>query len=432
MPSLRLPERVRAPRPQRIILPNGLPLYCINQGQLEVARLDLVFRGGRWTEQKPLVATGVAGLLMEGTHRHSAAWIAEQTDFYGSSLGASFSMDSVEVSLFGLTRHYAHLLPIMMEVVCAAAFPKEELQSFIAYHQARLLIDLEQIDVVAFRVLTEKIFGTHHPYGYNSTPEAYAQLTQEDLLQYVHHHFHAANAYAVLSGRFHLKLIDHVCEQLAQLPSQIAQHPPQIDPPPAPTGVYQHVYMPHTSQTAIYLGRRLWPRHHPDFPAFYILVTLLGGFFGSRLIKRIREKLGYTYNIYAEMETMAHDGYLLIATETATERAAETLSEIFAAIRRLQLEPPDEEELRMLRSYLLGNLLAQLDGPFNQADYVRTHLTEQAPLDMVERIIHTLHHIKPHTLQELACKWLDPQVLTVITVGPKKIPHRKKPKPYAY
>jgi predicted Zn-dependent peptidase len=46
--------------------------------------------------------------------------------------------------------------------------------------------DLDDADFVAYRMVTEMIYGTDHPYGYNTT---------EDMIQNIHvtdirHHFH--------------------------------------------------------------------------------------------------------------------------------------------------------------------------------------------------------------------------------------------------
>lgn len=418
MPPLRPLATLRSPEPRVFTLSNGLKLYCLNAGQLEVSRLDLVFRGGRWTEHKPLVARGVSDLMLEGSCRHDGPWIAEQVDFFGASMGSTYLMDGLEVSLFSLNRYFDQLLPLLMEIVTCPAFPEDELRTFIEQSKAGLLVDLQNPDVVAYRTFTEKIFGADHPYGYNSTPEQYDALTRADLQQFAAEHFHADNAFAVLSGRLDDRLIELTQEVLSQLPAQgVSPRPKTIRPLP-PHGGRRHVSMPHQTQTSIFVGRRLWPPSHPDFPAMYVLAHILGGYFGSRLIKRIREKLGYTYSIYADLEMMRHSGYFYITTQVAPERVSETLREIFAALHNLTAHPPDQTELQMVRHYLLGNLLANVDGPFNQADYIRTPLLEDSPPDMLERICHVLYHITSDQLKALAATWLHPDTMTVVTAGP--------------
>ncbi len=419
MPPLRPLQTLRSPEPSVFTLSNGLKLYCLEAGQLEVARLDLAFRGGRWTEHKPLVARGVSDLMLEGSCRHDGPWIAEQVDFFGASLGTTYLMDGLEVSLFSLNRYFDALLPLLVEVVTCPAFPECELCTFIEQSKANLLVDLQKPDVVAYRTFTEMLFGAEHPYGYNSTPAGYDALTRADLQQFAVEHFHARNAFAVLSGRLNDRLVEQTREALSRLPVQGKPAQPKSIPPCPPHGGRHHVAMPRQSQTAIYVGRRLWPRRHPDFPAMYVLTQILGGYFGSRLIKRIREKLGYTYSIYADLEMMRHSGYFYITTQVAPERAAETLREIFAALHNLTAHPPDQAELQMVRHYLLGNMLANVDGPFNQADYIRTPLFEEAPADMLERIGHVLYHITPDELQALAATWLQPDTMTVVTAGPE-------------
>ena len=50
-------------------------------------------------------------------------------------------------------------------------------------------------------------------------------------------------------------------------------------------------------QSAIRIGRRIPNKIHKDFFGLQILNTVLGGYFGSRLMSNIREDKGYTYGI---------------------------------------------------------------------------------------------------------------------------------------
>ena len=44
------------------------------------------------------------------------------------------------------------------------------------------------------------------------------------------------------------------------------------------------------------------PRQTPDFHALSVLNAILGGTFGSRLNRVIREELGYTYGIHSSFD----------------------------------------------------------------------------------------------------------------------------------
>ncbi|MEZ4983909.1 MAG: insulinase family protein [Saprospiraceae bacterium] len=109
-------------------------------------------------------------------------------------------------------------------------------------------------------------------------------------------------------------------------------------------------------------GAALFPRTHPDANGFYVLATLLGGYFGSRLMANVREDKGFTYNISAAYDSQRFHGALQIDTEVSPEHVDATLSEIRQELLRLCEEPVPEEELTMVQNYLMGSYLSMVDG----------------------------------------------------------------------
>ena len=385
-------------------------------GTQEVLKLEVVFAAGRPFETTPLASRATATLLREGTLHHSAAEIAEEVDFFGGTLGAQASLDHITVTLYCLTRHFDTLLPLLVEVLTEPSFPEDELRAFIDRSKQRLQVDLRRNDIVAYRLITECMYGPEHPYGYNSTPELYEALTREDLRKHFQQHFTAGNCQIFISGKTTDGIIRQLDERLGrQLPPG---HPstPHLGAVGAPSG---KLHQPHSDsvQTAIRLGRRLFNREHPDYNGLYVLNTVLGGYFGSRLMTNIREEKGYTYNIYSSLDTMSYDGYFYIGTEVGNEFAGPALEEIYREMELLRREPVSQEELHMVRNYLMGTFLTMLDGPFNRAELVRSCITEGLPLESFEALVHTVRRIEAPELQELAWKYLDPDKMWEVIVG---------------
>ncbi|KAA6339056.1 hypothetical protein EZS27_012977, partial [termite gut metagenome] len=63
--------------PLRTILPNGVSLDSINQGEQEVVRFDMFFEGGHWHQTQKLQAVFTNRMLREGSHKYNSAEIAE-------------------------------------------------------------------------------------------------------------------------------------------------------------------------------------------------------------------------------------------------------------------------------------------------------------------------------------------------------------------
>lgn len=422
-----MPDRTRAPKiqaiqqltlpvPKQFQLDNGIPVYTIDMGTQDVLKVEFVFRAGRPFEDKELVSRATAELLKEGTTQKTAAQIAETIDFYGGSLSAPVNLDTSNVVLYCLNRHFEKLLPLLAELLTSPAFPQKELDSFIRNSQQRLQLDLSKNDVVAYREITEMIFGSEHPYGYNSNANTYGAIERDDLIRHFEKNFTAKNCRIFVSGRIHANTIGLLNDYLGSvLPIGEANQVklPKTEHQPA----HKKISRPEAVQTAIRIGRRLFNRGHADYPGMYVLNTVLGGYFGSRLMANIREEKGYTYNIFSTMDIMHHDGYFYIGTEVGNDFTETTINEIYREMAVLAEKEIDAAELEMVRSYLAGHLLTMLDGPFNIADLVKMYVNRGIPFKAFDELVHVIKTIEPSRLRQLAEKYFKKEDHWEVVVG---------------
>ncbi len=408
---------IELPDFEQHVLANGLPCYHINRGTQDLVRIEFICWGGRPYEKHPLVARTTAALLKEGTHRHTGSDIAEQFDYYGAHLSVPFQMDTGNLAMHCLNKQLPEILPLFVEILSEPALRQEDLQAYLKRKQQSLKEDLSKAEVIAYRSITEYFFGTDHPYGYNSTSEAYNNLQQEWLAEHHYRCFHAGNGFAIISGHFDEVTTSYIHGELARIPNRM-EISPNTSSIIAQTP--RKIVIPHTQggQAAIRIGRLLFPRTHPDANGCYVLANLLGGYFGSRLMENIREDKGYTYNISAAYDSFRWGGTFQIDTEVSPEYVDKTLHEIQLEIARLRDELVEEEELQMLRNYLMGSFLTMVDGPFNWAETVRTLLTEQLGKADLAGLIKTVQEISPEEIQRLAQRYLQDKDLWTVVVGP--------------
>lgn len=418
-PKIRDIQGLSLPVPELYELDNGIPVHVINLGAPEVLKLEAVFFAGRPYEEKKLAARATVGMLKEGTKDYDSAAIADKLDFYGSSLNFPFNMDTSDVVLYSLTKHFEKVLPVFTQMLTQPTFPEEELQNFIKRNKQRLKVDLQRNDIVAYRQITENLFGTGHPYGYNSYMETYDGLERADLVRHFQRCYNSASCMLVVSGRVNDKVLSLLNKHLGGSIPEGAATRPHLEGEGLPPAK-ECIDYPDTVQTAIRIGRRLFNRHHPDFAGMYLLNTVLGGYFGSRLMANIREDKGYTYNIYSMLDTMVHDGFMYIATEVGNEFVEDTLRQIYREVEDLQETLIEEEELEMVRNYLLGSFLTMIDGPFNVSEVVKNLLVESLPVSFFEDWVESVKAIRPESLRELARQYLQPEDLWEVVVGKKE------------
>lgn len=416
------------PEPVLHRLDNGTPLYVLDFPGQEILKIEVVFRAGRSCEVKRLTSRTTARLLREGTSGKKSAEIAEFFDFYGASFSIPSNLDTANFILYTLSRYAPDVIPAFAEVIRDPVFPDEELVTYQRTGIQELSVELEKVETVAYRKVTELIFGENHPYGYNSVEDDYLSLQRTDLQAFYNNWYRPDNCFLVASGRVDDKVIAAINRHLGTDWKSTAA---RQDLPEAGRGASSpkpskiHISHPGSLQTAIKVGRRAFGRNHPDYDGLYVLNTVLGGYFGSRLMTSIREKKGFTYNIYSTLDAYLNDGCFYIATEVNTENTASAVRAILAEMKKLREKPIGEEELGMVRNYLLGMLLNGLDGPLNVSDIVRGLLAEGLPLSVFSRLVNKINTITPGEIQHLACKYLNPDDFWIVTVGQDTSPTRK-------
>jgi predicted Zn-dependent peptidase len=169
-------------------------------------------------------------------------------------------------------------------------------------------------------------------------------------------------------------------------------------------------------QGAIRIARPFYNRHHPDFMKAMVLNTVFGGFFGSRLMSNIREDKGYTYGIHSYVQNHIHESAWMISTDAGKEVCEATIEEVYKEMKLLREELVDDEELLLVRNYLIGTILGDLDGPFQIIGRWKNLILNNLTEDYFYRSIETIKTISAEELRELAKKYLNPEQFYEIVV----------------
>jgi predicted Zn-dependent peptidase len=162
-------------------------------------------------------------------------------------------------------------------------------------------------------------------------------------------------------------------------------------------------------QGSIRIARPFPNRHHPDFQKVMVLNTLFGGFFGSRLMSNIREDKGYTYGIHSYVQNHIGNTAWMISTEAGKDVCEAAIAEVYKEMKLLQEVLIDEEELLLVRNYMIGIILGDLDGPFHIIGRWKNMVLNNLEANYFYDSIQTIKTITAEELQELAKKYLQPE-----------------------
>lgn len=415
IPDIVIPTRAELPQAEHITLPNGLDVYIIAAEGQEVARVSFVYAAGSAMQPKPFAASSTVNLLAEGSENFSAHEIAEQLDFHGSYFDVSIDRDYAVATFCCLNRFFTPTLDLMGEIMLRPAFPEEEVATYTEKRKQRLAVERSKPATKARELFSQALFGDDHPYGISSPESAYDHLTRGDIGEFYRRFYGARNCFVACS--------------LGDDPAQKEALLGVLERMPAGTGYEEAAFpAPHTDpsrylpiegavQSAIRIGRLLFPRSHPDFVGMQVVATLLGGYFGSRLIQNLREERGYTYGVFAAMVNLRRAGYLAIATEVAAEVTGDAVEQIFAEMERLKTEPVSEDELENVKRSMLGEVMRVLDGPFGIVDVTIEKIQTGGQEDYINSFIREVDATTPERIMELSRKYLDRGRFTTVIVG---------------
>jgi|694.fasta_scaffold77697_4 predicted Zn-dependent peptidase len=392
---------------RRFSLDNGIEVYALEAGTEQVLQLDLVFRSGNWYETRNGIAAATNQLLKNGTTRRNAYGISEFFEYHGAYLSRACQNETGNVVLHCLTRHTATLLPVVRELVTDAVFPEQELDIYRQNMKQRLEVNLKKCDIVANRLIDAYLFGHDHPYGRYSTVETYESLTRKQLLAHYDAHYRHGNCMIFVAGVLPADIDRLLNEAFGDLPmNRVALS--DVAHPVYPSGEKRHRVSndPDGVQGAIRIARPFPNRHHPDHRPVQVLNTLFGGYFGSRLMDNIREDKGYTYGIHSYLMDHIGDGAWMISTEAGRDVCEDTVREVYHEMRRLREEPIPEDELMMVKNYLMGTLLGDLDGPFQIIGRWKRLVLNGLDESHFRQTIEVIRDISGDRLTELARKYL--------------------------
>lgn len=388
---------------QKFSLDNGVEVYTYEGGAEEVMSLEMVFYAGNSFENKNWVAAATNFLLKNGTSTKTAFEINEAFEFYGAYLNRNCYNETATITLHCLTKHFQQVIPMMSELVSDAAFPQKELEIYQQNQIQRLHLNLKKADFIANRLIDEYLFGIDHPYGKYSTEKDFNLLTRDDLVQFYNEFYKEGKCVLFLAGKFPSNIQSILNTYIGALPLNKKEISPIVHPVLSATEKkYSIVNDPASVQGSIRLARHFPNRHHPDFPATQVLNNIFGGFFGSRLMSNIREDKGYTYGIHSYLQNHVQQSAWLISTDAGKDVCKATIEEVYKEMKILRETLVEEEELKLVKNYMLGALLGDLDGPFQIIGRWKTYILNDLTAEYFYNTIKVVREIQPEQLKALA------------------------------
>ncbi len=404
---------IQFPQFVKILNQNNIEIYAIYDDSCELNYVELVFENGRLLEDKKLSSRITAHQLLEGSLHQNQKEIAEYFDFYGSSYQILADMDFSFVSLNVMDRFFEKTLNYLLEQIYTAQFNSESLVKGKLSLSSQLQHQLTEPDFVSYRQLSELVFGSNSVYGYNTSEELIKEIESNDLKNYFNKNFTSDKLKVFYCGKtktesFWNQILSIIPCGNTQKRNYQKENTPILS---------QSFNLPNCSQVSLKMGKRIIEKTHKDYNDLYFVNTLLGDYFGSRLMNKVREEHGLCYDINSTLDSQLHDGLFYISAELNAENKDLAIQLIQSEINKLATEKIPDQELNMVKNYLNGHLLRLIDGPYQSILLLKILITELKSIEAFDNLVHTIKNIQSSRINELVSKYLQTDEMSIVLAG---------------
>src|SRR5690554_1529591 len=415
-PEFIIPETIQLLQPIERVLSNGLPLYYFYTPQLDAIRVEVISKAnGEWLhKEKELVPFFVLNMLMEGTKKYKSEELDNFFDHYASEVDAISTFEQSGLSILTTKKHFSNVMPLFSSLFTEAVFPEKELNKRKAQRELSISLIRQQTGARASQLLRRGLFGKDHPYGFIATEEDVRRVNQDDLKHYYETAF-LTQPEIFVTGNLEIENLEEIERLFAGLKSQSSLIPPTPFEPLTEKRISEPVEK--SVQASIRLGQHLIPKSHPDYHAVAVFNTILGGYFGSRLIKNIREEKGHTYGIYSSIGSLNLSDYWMVMADVQQGFSEEVIDEVYKEIDILKKVPIPASEQEVVRNYMIGNLLSNFSSPFDLM--TRFKNVHQYGLDysFYEEQLAFIKVFTPEDMMRIGNKYFDRENIFEVVVG---------------
>lgn len=412
-PSLKAIDKINFVAPKKYAVNSCVNMYHMKDVPNETARLDLYFDAGKCRGEFGIPSL-VNGLLLSGTPEKTSTEIQGIINGLGGFYESGISIENAVITVYCLRENMEAIFTTVLDAIQRLAFRENEVKELLADKKQKHNINLEKVSFLAQREFQKELFASDKRYASVTELEDLDRVQIDELIEFHQKYYLNGLSKVVLVGDFEEGLIETICASCAPMAMQEAPTFATLLKNNKGTFIHEKEG---AIQTAIRVGRILFNKKDQELLDFLVLHTILGDYFGSRLMSNIREDKGYTYGIGTNLAELKETGYFMSATEVRKDVRDETLAEMRYEFERLRTELVPDDELELVKNYMLGQLLKSADGPYAMADLFLSAELQDQELEFYNRAIKSIHSITPERIRELAVKYLNWEDYTIVAYG---------------
>ncbi|MGJ3235320.1 M16 family metallopeptidase [Marivirga sp.] len=391
-------------------LSNELSVHILEDDTNPVLKIDILFPAGKINDKKPGQSLICAKLMVEGTKSYPGSELQELLDHYGAHLDVSVDFDYTTITLLCLKEHITPLLPVLKSAVTEPLFDLGDFEKIKLQQLQKIRVNNQKNALIATKNLRKNLLnGT--PYANTLEEEYLNDINKDDIEQYYNQYF-TLKPNIIVAGDFDHDILNFLEEHLGMLEfsNDTAQYTGKLSPLLDDNLIKREGSV----QASVRMGAISIPRNHPDYFDLNIANEILGGYFGSRLMRNIREDKGYTYGIYSVLINYKHLDYHIIGADVKIDHVEDTVKEVYKEMEALKTKLVPEEEIETIKNYMLGKIASSLDTVFHQSENYKVKLSEGADyIDYFDNYVNKIRNITAERILEISKKYFSEKYCVV-------------------
>ncbi len=416
------PKDFKLPEKKEKQLANGLRSTLVQYGAVPKADVQLIIKTGNVHEaaNEVWLADLTGMLLKEGTQTKTFKEISKKVAGMGGDIIVNTGMDNVTISGSVLSEFVPELIKVIADIIINPAMPSSEIDRLKADLKRQLTVQRSVPQAQASEKFFEMVYNDH-PYGrYFPTEAMLDSYTLDKVKGFYETNFGAKRSVLYIVGKFDeaaaSKAIDDSFSSWKEGPA--VYFPPVTQQRSNDIAMIDRKDAP---QSTIMIGLPTLIPKDQDYVALQVTNSLLGGSFGSRITSNIREDKGYTYSPYSTIQNRKGVSIWYEQADVTSEHTGESLREISNEIKKLQTEPPSQEELEGIQRYMAGTFVLQNSNPggiIGQLNFIDLHgLNDSYMTDRVKNI----YAVTPEKVTQMTKDHFKYEDMLLVLVGDKKL-----------
>ena len=398
-------------------LDNGLTIATDSMDSVETVSLGAWIGVGARHEAESVngIAHFLEHMAFKGTTRRSARQIAEEIEAVGGQLNAYTSRESTAFYAKVLAEDAPLALDIVSDILLNATYDLQEVER----ERSVILQEIGQAQDTPDDIIFDHFQETAFPAQAIGRPvlgraETVGSFSRDDLMGYQKRNYTAERTVLAAAGRIeHEAFAARVAEAFGAMQIEGAA---QAEPSAYRGGDFREARG--LEQLHLILGYEGAGFQDPDYYAYSVFSSLLGGGMSSRLFQEVREERGLVYTIFSFNGPHSDGGLFGIYAGSAPEDAAEVLPVVQGEIEALAEKPVAEEELARARQQLKAGLLMSRERSSSRVEQLANQLLIYgAPRD-VATLVAEVDAVGPAAIQRVASRLLSGE-RTLAGLGPQ-------------